>query len=106
MKTTKGLRIALFGALLLFAGSVTVLAQAAQQAGDQSQTDSNTVKKEREEFIKCANGPGDRASPSVRPNFMTIIFHAELFRPGPPVDRSATGDIYTWPLCFRGEAGR
>jgi hypothetical protein len=36
MRTTKGLRIALFGALLLFAGSVTVLTQAAQQAGDQS----------------------------------------------------------------------
>ena len=46
MKTTNGLRIALFGALLLFAGSVTVLAQGAQQAGDQSQTDSNTAKKE------------------------------------------------------------
>jgi len=53
MKTTNGLRIALFGALLLFAGSVTVLAQGAQQAGDQSQTDSNTAKKEKDKDTKA-----------------------------------------------------
>jgi len=43
----------LFGALLLFAGSVTVLAQGAQQAGDQSQTDSNTAKKEKDKDTKA-----------------------------------------------------
>ena len=48
MKTTKGLRIALFGALLLFAGNVLVRAQATQQTGDQSQADSNTVKKDKD----------------------------------------------------------
>jgi hypothetical protein len=48
MKTTKGLRIALFGVLLLFAGSVTVLAQGAQQSGDQNQADSSTAKKDKD----------------------------------------------------------
>jgi len=46
MKTTRSLWIALFGALLL-AGSVTVLAQAAQQSGDQSQPGCNTDKKDK-----------------------------------------------------------
>ena len=48
MKTTKSLRIALFGALLLFAGNVLVRAQATQQTGDQSQADSSTVKKDKD----------------------------------------------------------
>lgn len=48
MKTRRGLRIALFGALLLFAGSVTVLAQVAQRSGDQSQAGSNTDKKDKD----------------------------------------------------------
>src|SRR5437016_5518660 len=48
MKVTKSLWIALFGALLLFAGNVLVRAEVTQQTGDQSQADSNTVKKDKD----------------------------------------------------------
>jgi len=49
MKTTKSSWIALFGALLVLAGSVAARAQATQQAGDQSQADPNTAKKDKKE---------------------------------------------------------
>ena len=49
MKTTKSSWIALFGALLALDGSVAALAQATQQAGDQSQADPNTAKKDKKE---------------------------------------------------------
>jgi hypothetical protein len=49
MKTTKSSWIALFGALLVLAGSVAARAQATQQAGDQSQVDPSTAKKDKKE---------------------------------------------------------
>jgi cytoskeletal protein RodZ len=47
MKKTKRVYIALFGAMLLVAGSVSVWAQTAQQTGDQSKSDSSAAAKSK-----------------------------------------------------------
>jgi len=68
MKTMKSMHIALFGGLLLAAGSVSVWAQAPQQTGDQSQSDSsapNTSKKTKKTNADASNSQGAPAPGSA-----------------------------------------
>ena len=67
MKTTKSSCIALFGALLPL-GSVTVRAQAMQQAAGQSQADPNTAKKDKKETKAGAAADSSTALKKPRPN--------------------------------------
>jgi hypothetical protein len=69
MKITKSLWIALFGALLLFTGSVTVLAQAAQSS-DQSQAGSNADKKDKDTKAGAAP-PASTATSKATPTQKT-----------------------------------
>ncbi len=81
MKTMKSMHIALFGALLLVAGSVSVWAQAPQQTRDQSQSDSSTPNKSKKTKKTNADGsnsqgPPRRGQPRLR----------QLPRPRPPAN--------------------
>jgi hypothetical protein len=73
MKAMKGMCIALFGTLLLVAGSVSVWAQAAPQTGDQTKSDSSATK-------------GKKKSTSKKPD---------------AADKSATADSSTTPKKTR-----
>ena len=64
MKTMKSMHIALFGGLLLAAGSVSVWAQAPQQPGNQSQSDSSTPNKNNKTKKTNANSSNSQAAPA------------------------------------------
>ena len=64
MKTMKSMHIALFGALLLVAGSVSVWAQAPQQTGDQSQSDSGTPNKSKKTKKTNADASNSQGTPA------------------------------------------
>jgi len=64
MKTMKSMHIALFGALLLVAGSVSVWAQAPQQTRDQSQSDSSTPNKSKKTKKTNADGSNSQGAPA------------------------------------------
>ncbi len=69
MKKMKSVHIALIGALLLAAGSVSVWAQAAQQTGDQTKSDSSTATKGEKKKKAPAATPARSAtaSPAAAP---------------------------------------
>ncbi len=62
MKTMKSVYIALFGTLLLVAGSVSVWAQAAQQTGDQTKSDSTAAAKAKKKKKADADASASNAA--------------------------------------------
>src|SRR5258707_15093397 len=62
MKTMKSVYIALFGTLLLVAGSVSVWAQAAQQTGDQTKSDSTAAAKGKKKSTSKKADAADKSA--------------------------------------------
>ena len=63
MEITKSMRLALLGALLFVAGSVSAWAQAAQQTGDQDQNDTSTAKKDKKNEKTDAGASASKSAP-------------------------------------------
>ncbi len=94
MKTMKSMYIALFGAFLLVAGSATVWAQAAQQTGDQNQSDSSAAKKGK----KNKKADADTAvSKAASDSGTASSKKRSTSKKADAADKSATADSSTAP---------
>ncbi len=98
MKTMKGMYIALFGAFLLVAGSATVWAQAAQQTGDQNQSDSSAAKKGKKNKKADAGTSGSKAASD---SGTASSKKKSTSKKADAADKSATADSSTAPKKTR-----
>jgi len=98
MKTMKSMYIALFGAFLLVAGSATAWAQAAQQTGDQNQSDSSAIKKGKKNKKADAGTSGSKATSD---SGTASLKKKSTSKKADAADKSATADSSTAPKKTR-----
>ncbi len=98
MKTMKGVYLALFGALLLVAGSVSVWAQAAQQTGDQTKSDSSTATKGKKKKKAASDASPSQAAPDAG---TASSKEKSTSKKADTSDKSATADSPTAPKKSR-----
>jgi len=98
MKTMKSVYIALFGAMLLVAGSVSVWAQAAQQTGDQTKSDASPAMKGKKKKKAVADARASQAAPDAS---TASSKKKSTSKKADAADKSATADSATTPKKTR-----